>query len=94
MTANSTQKSQNARTATAQNTNDIKISTRTLEFAVYVAAVLATIITSAVVGDDATENGVDVFNAHDAMQLITWLTVGLMVARGLAKAGNREHNHG
>jgi hypothetical protein len=78
---------------TIRNTNDIKISTRTLEFAVYVAAVLATIITSAVVGDNASENGVDVFNAHDAMQLITWLTVGLMVARGLAKAGNRNHSH-
>jgi hypothetical protein len=74
-----------------RNTGDIKISTRTLEFAVYVAAVLATIITSAVVGDDRSENGVDVFNAHDAMQPITWLTIGLMVARGLAKAGNRNH---
>jgi hypothetical protein len=81
----------NARTETARNANDIKVSTRTLEFAVYVAAVLATIITSAVVGDDASKNGVDVFNAHDAMQLITWLTVGFMVARGLAKAGNRNH---
>ena len=91
MTANNTQ---HARTETATNTNDIKISTRTLEFAVYVVAVLATIITSAVVGDNANENGADVFNAHDAMQLITWLTIGLMVARGLAKAGNRNHNHG
>jgi hypothetical protein len=91
MTANTIQ---NTPTDTTRNANDIKISTRTLEFAVYVAAVLATIITSAVVGDDARENGVDVFNAHDAMQLITWLTVGLMVARGLAKAGNRNHNRG
>ncbi|MCG2624093.1 hypothetical protein LVY72_19585 [Arthrobacter sp. I2-34] len=91
MTVNNTQ---NTRTDTARNANDLKISTRTLEFAVYVAAVLATIITSAVVGDNASENGVDVFNAHDAMQLITWLTVGLMVARGLAKAGNRNHNQG
>lgn len=91
MTANTTQ---HTHTDTTRNANDIKISTRTLEFAVYAAAVLATIITSAVVGDDARENGVDVFNAHDAMQLITWLTVGLMVARGLAKAGNRSHNNG
>ena len=74
------------------DTNDIKGSTRTLEFAVYVAAVLATIITAAVVGDNASENGVDVFNASTAMQYITWLTVGFMVARGLAKAGNRNHN--
>jgi hypothetical protein len=83
---------QNEHSSTVRNANDIKISTRTLEFAVYVAAVLATIITAAVVGDDASENGVDVFNANDAMQYITWLTVGLMVARGLAKAGNRTHN--
>lgn len=88
MTAHNTQ---TTHAETIRNTNDIKISTRTLEFAVYVAAVLATIITSAVVGDNASENGVDVFNAHDAMQLITWLTIGLMVARGLAKAGNRNH---
>jgi len=92
MTANNA--TQNTRTETDRSATDIKISTRTLEFAVYVAAVLATIITSAVVGDDASENGVDVFNAHDAMQLITWLTVGLMVARGLSKAGNRNHNRG
>jgi surface polysaccharide O-acyltransferase-like enzyme len=78
---------------TVRNANDIKISTRTLEFAVYIAAVIATIITAAVVGDNASENGVDVFNANDAMQYITWLTVGLMIARGLAKAGNRTHNN-
>lgn len=75
--------------STVGNAKDIKISTRTLEFAVYVAAVLATIITAAAVGDDASENGVDVFNANDAMKYIAFLTVGLMVARSLAKAGNR-----
>jgi prolipoprotein diacylglyceryltransferase len=80
--------------SSVRNINDIKISTRTLEFAVYAAAVIATIITAAVVGDDSSENGVDVFNANDALQYITWLTVGLMIARGLAKAGNRVHtNH-
>ena len=84
---------QNEHSNTVRNANDIKVSTRTLEFAVYVAAVLATIVTAAVVGDDASENGVDVFNANDAMQYITFLTVGLMVARGLAKAGNRVHHN-
>lgn len=84
---------QNEHSGTVRNANDIKISTRTLEFAVYLAAVIATIITAAVVGDDASENGADVFNANDAMQYITWLTVGLMIARGLAKAGNRVHNN-
>jgi surface polysaccharide O-acyltransferase-like enzyme len=89
MTANT----QNQHSSTARNANDIEISTRTLEFAVYIAAVIATVITAAVVGDDASENGVDVFNANDAMQYITFLTVGLMVARGLAKSGNRVHNN-
>ena len=88
-----TTQAQNTHTSTVRNANDIKVSTWTLEFAVYVAAVIATIITAAVVGDDASENGVDVFNANDAMQYITFLTVGLMVARGLAKAGNRVHNN-
>ncbi|WP_104137812.1 hypothetical protein [Arthrobacter sp. ZGTC131] len=90
MTAHNTQATHNDN---ARPANDVKSSTRTLEFAVYVAAVLATIITAAVVGDNASEDGVDVFNASDAMQYITWLTVGLMVARGLAKAGNRNHTH-
>ena len=84
---------QNNHSATVRNANDIKISARTLEFAVYVAGVVATIITAAVVGDDGSENGVDVFNASQAVQYITFLTVGLMVARGLAKAGNRVHNN-
>jgi surface polysaccharide O-acyltransferase-like enzyme len=89
-----TTQTHNERSVTVRNANDIKISTRTLEFAVYVAAVLATIITAAVVGDDKSDSGVDVFNANDAMQYITFLTVGLMIARGLAKAGNRVHtNH-
>jgi surface polysaccharide O-acyltransferase-like enzyme len=89
-----TTQTHNEHSSTVRNANDIRISTRTLEFAVYIAAVIATIITATVVGDDASENGVDVFNANDAMQYITWLTVGLMIARGLAKAGNRVHtNH-
>lgn len=88
MTAHNAQATHNVDAA-----NEVKSSTRTLEFAVYVAAVLATIITAAVVGDNASEDGVDVFNASDAMQYITWLTVGLMVARGLAKAGNRNDTH-
>ncbi|MCQ1946738.1 MULTISPECIES: hypothetical protein [unclassified Arthrobacter] len=78
---------------TVRNANDIKVSTRTLEFAVYVLAVIATIITAAVVGDNANENGLDVFNAAQAMQYITFLTVGLMVARGLAKSGHRGNNN-
>lgn len=88
-----TSHTQSSHADTTRNTNDIKASVRTVEFAVYAAAVLATIITAAVVGDNASENGVDVFNASQAMQYITWLTVGFMIARGLAKAGHRAHTH-
>ncbi len=57
-------------------------------------AVVATIITAAVVGDNASENGLEAFNASLAMQYITWFTVGFMVARGLAKSANRRtHDH-
>lgn len=84
----------NTNTVHHTNENDIKVSVRTLEFVLYVLAVIATIITAAVVGDNASENGVDAFNASQAMQYITWLTVGFMVARGLAKSGNRRnHDH-
>ncbi|MCC3274495.1 MULTISPECIES: hypothetical protein [unclassified Arthrobacter] len=82
----------NTNTVHHTNENDIKVSVRTLEFVLYVLAVIATIITAAVVGDNASENGVDAFNASQAMQYITWLTVGFMVARGLAKSGNRRNN--
>lgn len=84
-----TQTHNNNTTTVHANENDIKVSARTLEFVLYVLAVVATIITAAVVGDNASENGVDAFDASQAMQYITWLTVGFMVARGLAKSGNR-----
>jgi len=35
----------------------------------------------------------DTFDARDALQHITFLSIGYMVARGLAKSGSRE-NHG
>ena len=88
-----TTRTQSAASVHNENENDIKVSVRTLEFVVYILAVIATIITAAVVGDDARENGVDVFDAAQAMQYIVFLTVGLMVARGLAKSGNRNGNN-
>ena len=88
-----TTRTQSATSVHNENENDIKVSVRTLEFVVYILAVIATIITAAVVGDDARENGVDVFDAAQAMQYIVFLTVGLMVARGLAKSGHRGNNN-
>ena len=44
-------------------------------------------ITALVVGDD---NGVDAFDAVQALQLVTYQTIGYMVACGLAKSGSRN----
>jgi hypothetical protein len=64
---------------------------KTTELIAYVATVLAVIVTAFVVGDD--DNGVDAFGAVQALQFITFLTIGYMVARGLAKSGNRSGSY-
>ena len=43
------------------------------------------------VGQDGN-TGIDPFGALDALQYVTFLAIGYMVARGLAKSGSRE-NH-
>lgn len=70
---------------------ETKASTKTTEFYVYVAAIVAIIATAMVVGDESN-NGVDPFGALDAIRFITYLTIGYMVARGLAKSGSRDNN--
>jgi hypothetical protein len=64
---------------------------KTTELMAYVAAVLAVVVTAFVVGAD--DNGVDAFGAVQALQFITFLTIGYMVARGLAKSGNRSASY-
>ena len=46
------------------------------------------IITALVVGEDGS--GADPFSALDAIRYISYPTIGYMIARGLAKSGNRE----
>jgi hypothetical protein len=84
--------------ATMTNSSDIidtrrvstetKGSSKTTEFYAYLAAVVATVVTSIVVGDDG--NG-DPFGGYDAMRLIAYLTIGYMIARGIAKSGSRDY---
>lgn len=74
-------------------TTETKASTKTTELFVYLAAVLAVAITAFLVNDDGGVNGgtgVDPFSALDALRFITYLTIGYMIARGLAKAGSRD----
>ncbi|MCH1865306.1 hypothetical protein [Nocardioides sp. CFH 31398] len=66
---------------------ETKASTKTTELAAYVLVVLAVVITALVV--DGEGDG-DPFGASEALRYITYLTIGYMVARGLAKSGSRD----
>jgi hypothetical protein len=62
---------------------------------VYIAAVAAVVITAFMVNDDTRGPGGDPFGADQAIRYIVFLTIGYMVARGLAKAGSwgRHDDH-
>ena len=85
------------RTATSAvehtESTETKVSAKTSEFLFFLSAVTAVIVTAFMVGQDDT-TGIDPFGAQDALRYITYLTIGYMVARGLAKSGTRytEHN--
>lgn len=77
-------------TATTANVRDerrisseTKPSFKTTELIAYVVAVLGVLIASAVT--DASD-----FGAQEAWRYITYLTIGYMIARGLAKSGARN----
>ena len=60
---------------------ETKASTKTSEFFVYVIAALAILIASYIV---------DGFNATEGWMFFTFLTIGYMISRGLAKSGSRD----
>ncbi|MFE0748567.1 hypothetical protein [Gordonia sp. NPDC058843] len=71
-----------------RRSTETKASTKTTELIVFVLAVLAVAITALVVGGD--DGNPDPFDAAVALKYIAWLTIGYMIARGLAKSGSRE----
>jgi len=71
-------------------TSETKPSMRTTELIAYLAAVAAVAITAFVVDGDAGSGNGDPFGADQALRYITFLTIGYMVARGLAKSGSRD----
>jgi hypothetical protein len=68
---------------------ETKPSFKTTEFFVFLAAVVAVVVTALTVDGDANTGG-DPFNAEQALRYITFLAIGYMVSRGLAKAGSRQ----
>ncbi len=79
--------------APARRSTETKMSTKTTELIVYVVAVIAIIVTALVVGGD-DKGSLDPFGAAEALRYITWLTIGYMIARGLAKSGSHESYDG
>lgn len=73
-----------------RRTTETKAATKTTEFIAYLGVLVAIVVTAVLVGDGGAENGVDLFDARQAMEYITYLTIGYLVARGLAKSGSRE----
>lgn len=69
-------------------TSETKPALRTTELVLYVLAVAAVAITALVVDGDNGDG--DPFGAAQALRYITFLTIGYMVARGLAKSGSRD----
>ncbi|MEU1037796.1 hypothetical protein ACFYP4_28800 [Streptomyces sp. NPDC005551] len=67
---------------------ETKAAFKTTEFFAYVAAVVAVLIASLVVGSE--DGHLDYFRADKAWWYIVILTVGYMISRGLAKSGSRD----
>ncbi len=70
------------RTDETRKSTETKSAYKTTEFIVYVLAVLGVLIASMIVDQS--------FGADPAWRYVTYLTVGYMISRGLAKAGSRE----
>lgn len=70
---------------TRRVSTETKASFKATEFMVFIAAVVGVLIASAVVDDNPGG-----FSAHEAWKFITFLAIGYMVSRGLAKSGSRD----
>ena len=70
------------RRANTQKSTEAKSAYKTTELIVYVLAVLGVLIASMIVDQS--------FGADPAWRYVTYLTVGYMISRGLAKASSKE----
>jgi hypothetical protein len=61
---------------------ETKAAFKTTELIVYVLAVVGALIASAIVDNS--------FGADPAWRYVTYLTIGYMISRGLAKSGSRN----
>jgi hypothetical protein len=66
---------------------ETKPALKTTELVVYLVSVVGVLVASAVVDNAQDGQG---FNAHQAWFLVTLLTIGYLISRGLAKSGSHE----
>ena len=76
-----------SRDADRRLTRETKPSFKTTELIVYAVSVLGVLIASWVV--DVNEDG-QRFSAYQGWFLVTLLTIGYLISRGLAKSGSRD----
>lgn len=76
------------RRASTRESTETKSAYKTTELIVYALAVVAVLIASLLV--DGGQGNADPFDAFDAWRFVTYLTIGYMISRGLAKAGSRD----
>ena len=69
------------RDTSLERSTETKSFAKTSEFFVYVIAAAAILIASLIV---------DGFNATEGWMFFTYLTIGYLISRGLAKSGSRE----
>ena len=70
------------RASDRERSTETKSAYKTTELIVYELAVAGVLIASAIIDNS--------FGADPAWRYVTYLTVGYMISRGLAKAGSRE----
>jgi hypothetical protein len=70
---------------------ETKSSTKTTELFVFVAMVVAVIVTANFYDGEAGSTGGDPFGATTAMRYVVYLTIAYLVSRGLAKSGSHEN---
>lgn len=73
---------------TRRLSTETKASFKTTELIVYVLSVVAVLIASLVTDNNTDGQG---FSAYQGWFLVTLLTIGYMISRGLAKSGSRDH---
>ena len=78
------------RAGTRRLSTETKAAYKTTEFAVYVVVFVGILLASLLVKTGQDGERIDYFRADKAWWYITLLTIGYMIARGLAKSGSRE----